>query len=92
MFTNKSVHPIDEPITFSPIDSNQVILPHEDALILTFGVDGFDVPIILIDPGSFANLQQMLTYKQMGYSLFVLENPNRILTGFNKASLVWKPV
>ncbi|KAL6343231.1 hypothetical protein AAG906_021142 [Vitis piasezkii] len=61
-----NVQPIDEPIAFSPIDSNRVILPHEDVLVLTLGVGGFDVRIILIDLGSFVNLLQMSTYRQMG--------------------------
>lgn len=66
-----------------------MILPHEDALVLTLGVDGFDVRRILIDLGSFANLLQMLAYRQIGYSPFALENPNCILTGFNEASTVF---
>ena len=87
-FTDDNVRPIDEPIAFSPIDSNRVILPHEDVLVLTLGVGGFDVHIILIDLGSFVNLLQMSAYRQMGYSLSALENPGRILTSFNGASTV----
>ncbi|RVW40367.1 hypothetical protein CK203_092459 [Vitis vinifera] len=87
-FIDDNVRPIDEPIAFSPIDSNRVILPHEDVLVLTLGVGGFDVHIILIDLGSFVNLLQMSAYRQMGYSLSALENPGRILTSFNGASTV----
>ena len=55
-FTNESVQPIDEPITFPHINSNKVILPHEDTLVLTLGVGCFDVHIILINLGNSTNL------------------------------------
>ena len=63
--TNEGVRSIDKPITFPSIDSNRVILPHEDALVLTLGVDSFDLRKILIDLGSSADLLQMLAYRQM---------------------------
>ncbi|KAL6319783.1 hypothetical protein AAG906_036842 [Vitis piasezkii] len=60
----------DGPITFPPINSNWVILPHEDAPVLTLGVNDFDVHIILVNPRSSTNLLQMSAYRQMGYSRF----------------------
>ena len=63
--TNEGVRSIDKPITFPSIDSNRVILPHEDALVLTLGVDSFDLRKILIDLGSSTDLLQMLAYRQM---------------------------
>lgn len=59
MFTNENVRSIDGPIVFSFINSNRVILSHEDALVLTLGVGGFDVHKILVDLGSSIYLQQM---------------------------------
>ena len=87
-FIDDSVWPIDEPITFPPINSNWVILPHEDALVLTLGVNDFDVHRILVNPRSSANLLQMSAYRQMGYSWSALENLGRILTRFSGASIV----
>ena len=60
---------------------------HEDALVLTLGVDGFNVRRILVDPGSSADLFQMSAFKQMGYSPSVLENPGRLLSRFNVATM-----
>ena len=77
---------MDEIITFSPINPNRVLQPHEDALILTLGISGFDVRRVLIDLGSSADLLQMLAYRQMGLLSFALENPGRILYRFNGAS------
>ncbi|KAL6349681.1 hypothetical protein AAG906_041088 [Vitis piasezkii] len=47
-----------------------------DSLVITLGVKGFDVHKILVDPRSSADLLQMSTYRQMGYSPFALENPS----------------
>ena len=53
-------------ITFPQVDPNQVLHPHQDALILTLGINDFDVRRILVDPGSSADLLQMSAFKQMG--------------------------
>ena len=78
---------IDDTVTFHPIDVNRVLQLHEDALILTLGVDEFDVRRILVDLGSSIDLLQMSTYKKMGYSPFALENQGHLLSGFNGATM-----
>lgn len=55
-FTYESIRPIDRPITFPSIDPNWVILVQEDVLVLTLGVDGFDMHKILIDPCNSVSL------------------------------------
>ena len=82
-FIKGSVHPIDETITFPNIDVNRVLQPHENALILMLGMGGFDVRRILVDPGGSVDHLQMLAYRKMGYSPSTLENPRRLLSGFN---------
>ena len=62
-FTEGSVCPIDDIVTFPLVDSNRVLQAHEDALVLTLGVGSFDVRRILVDLGSSANLLQMSAYK-----------------------------
>ena len=69
--------------------SIKVLQPHEDVLILILGVGGFDVQIILVDPGSSTDLLQMLTYGQMGYSPSTLENLGHLLFGFNEATITF---
>nr|CAN65215.1 hypothetical protein VITISV_009494 [Vitis vinifera] len=49
-FSKESVRLIDDTVTFSSMDSNQVMQPHEDGLVLTLGVGGFNVRRILVDP------------------------------------------
>ena len=87
-FTDESVQPINEPITFPHINSNKVILPHEDALVLTLGVNGFDLHRILINLENSADLLQMSTYRQIRYPPSTLENPDHILSVFNEATIV----
>ena len=65
-----------------------MLLPHEDTLVLTLGVDDFDVRRVLIDLGSSANLLQMSAYRQIGYSPSTLENLGHVLIEFNETSIV----
>ena len=41
---------------------------------------------ILVEPGSFADLLQVAVVKQMGFLPSSLENPGRIMSGFNGSS------
>ena len=41
---------------------------------------------ILVDPGSYADLLQVVVIKQMGFIPSNLENPRRTLSGFNGSS------
>ena len=84
-FSEGNVRSIDDTITFPPIGANRVLQTHENALILTLGVSGFDVRGVLVDPGGSVDLLQMLAYKQMSYSPSALENLGRLLSGFNGA-------
>ena len=59
---------IDGPISFPLVNLNRVIMPHYDALVLTLCINGFDVYRVLVDPGSAADLLQLLAFKQMKLS------------------------
>ena len=50
------------------------------------GISDFYVRRILVDLDSSINLLQVSMIKQMGFSSSNLENPRRILSGFNGAS------
>ena len=55
-FSEGSVHPIDDMITFPLVNVNRVLQPHENALILTVRVGDFDVKRILVDSSSSDDL------------------------------------
>ena len=78
--------PIDGTIIFPPVDPTRILQPHRDALILSLGMGDFDLRCILIDPGSSADLLQASVISHMGHNLSGLENPGRILSGFNGAA------
>ena len=52
---------IYDPISFSSVNSNRVIMPHYDALVLTLCINGFDMHRVLVDLSSATDLLQ-LTY------------------------------
>ncbi|RVW96535.1 hypothetical protein CK203_029657 [Vitis vinifera] len=66
--------------------STRTLQPHRNAFILSLEIGDFDVRRILIDPGSSADLVQASIVSHMGHSLTDLENPRRILSGFNGSS------
>ncbi|KAL6349878.1 hypothetical protein AAG906_001765 [Vitis piasezkii] len=64
-----SMRPIDRVITIHLVDPNQVLQSHEDALILTLGINDFDVRQILVDPGSLADLESRVDTIKIQWSL-----------------------
>ena len=80
------VEPIDDPISFPPINPNKVIVPHYDALVLTLCINGFDVHRLLVDPCSAADLLQLPAFTQMKLSSDMLNLAGRIHFGYNRAT------
>ena len=60
---HKETKPIDGPISSPPVNPNRIIVPHYDALVLTLYINGFDMHRVLVDPGSVADLLQLLAFK-----------------------------
>ena len=85
---HEETNQIDSLISFPPVNLNKVIVPQYDALVLTLCINGFDVHRVLIDPGSAADLFQLLVFKQMKLSLGVVNSVGRILSGFKGATTV----
>ena len=79
---------IDGPISFPSVNSNRVIMPHYDALVLTLCINGFNVHMVLVDPGSATDLLQLPAFIQMNLSSDMLNSVGRILSGFNRATTV----
>ena len=80
------VEPIDDPISFPPVNPNRVIVPHYDALVHTLYINGFDVHRVLVDPGSAVDLLQLPAFTQMKLSPGMLNSIGQILSGFNGAT------
>ena len=81
-----AVLPVDDPISFPPINPMRVITPHYDALILTVCINSFDVHKVLVDPGSAADLLYLPAFKQMRIPIDHLHSAGRVLSSFNGAT------
>ena len=81
-----TVLPVDDPISFPPINPTWVITPHYDALVLTICVNNFDVHRVLVDPGSATNLLHLPAFKQMRVPIDDLCSAGKVLSGFNGAT------
>ena len=81
-----AVQPVDGPISFPPINPTRVITPHYDALVLTVGINSFDVHRVLVDPGSAVDLLHLPAFKQMRVPLDHLSSVGRVLSEFNGAT------
>ena len=85
---HKETKPIDDPISFPLVNSNKVVVPHYDAPVLILCINGFDVNMVLIDPGSVADLLQLLAFEKMKLSLGMLNLAGWILYDFNGATTI----
>ena len=84
----EETRPIDGPRSFPHVNSNRIIMPHYDALVLTLCISGFDVQKVLVDPSSATDLLQLPAFNQMRLSLRVLNSVGIILSGFNGVTIV----
>ena len=66
--SREETKPIDDPISFPPINSNRVIVPYYDAFVLTLCINGFDVHRVLVDRGSAEDLLQLFSFNQIKLS------------------------
>ena len=80
------VQSVDNPISLPLIKPTRVITPHYDALVLTVGINNFDVHRVLIDPGSVADLRHLPALKKMRVLLDCLSSAGRVLSRFNRAT------
>ena len=80
---HKETKSINGLISFPPVNPNRIIVPYYDALVLTLYINGFDVHRVLVDPNSVIDLLQLPAFKQMKFSLGILNSARRVLFGFN---------
>ena len=85
---SEAIQPIDDLISFPPINPSRVITPHHDVLVLTLCINNFDVHRVFIDPSNVADLLQLPSFRQMQVSLDKLSSTARILSGFNGATML----
>ena len=53
-------------LSFLDADKQGTIQPHDDALVVTFRIDGYDVKRVMVDQGSAAEIMYPDLYKGLG--------------------------
>ena len=81
-----TIQPVNDPISFPPINPTRVITPHYDVLVLTLCINNFDVHRVLVNPSSATDLLHLPAFQQMKVLLDHLSSAGRILSGFNGAT------
>ena len=77
---------MDGSISFPPINPTRVITPHYEALVLTVCINSFNVHMVLVDPGSAADLLHLPAFNQMRVPIDHLHSAGKVLSGFNGAT------
>ena len=84
--SQEETKPIDDPISFPPVNPNRVIVSYYDALVLTLCISGFDVHKVMVDLGNTTYLLQLPAFNQMKLSSRMLNSIRRVLSSFNSTT------
>ncbi|XP_070034870.1 uncharacterized protein [Nicotiana tomentosiformis] len=76
----------EDDITFTEEDVDGLLLPHNDALIISLNVLDFKIKRVLVDPGSSANIIQWRVLEQAKLTGSII-SATKLLVGFNLASV-----
>ena len=84
--SSAAIQPVDDPISFPPINLTRVITPHYNALVLTLCINNFDVHRVLVDLGNASDSLHLPAFRYMKVPLDRLSSAGRVLFGFNRAT------
>ncbi|XP_070010712.1 uncharacterized protein [Nicotiana sylvestris] len=73
-------------INFTEEDADGLLLPHNDALVISFNVLDFKIKYVLVDPGSSANIIEWRVLEQANLTGSIIP-ATKLLAGFNLASV-----
>ncbi|XP_019226062.1 PREDICTED: uncharacterized protein LOC109207578 [Nicotiana attenuata] len=76
----------EDDITFTEEDADGLLLPHNDALVISLNVLDFKIKRVLVDPESSANIIQWRVLEQAKLTGSIIPN-TKLLAGFNLASV-----
>ncbi|GKV03855.1 hypothetical protein SLEP1_g16097 [Rubroshorea leprosula] len=74
----------NQPITFTPVDFNGVILPHNDPLVTYVMINNCEVQRVLVDTGSAPNIMYYHCFESLGLDPALLQRYDGLIYGFNK--------
>ena len=62
--------------------------PHDDALVMTTQIGGYDVKRVLVDQGSGAKIMYLDLYKELKLKPEDLEKYDSLLVGFDRRTVI----
>ena len=77
-------------LSFSEADKQRTIQPHDDALVLTLRICGYDVKKVMVDQGSAVEIMYPDLYKELGLKPENLTTYNSPLVSFKGKMVVPK--
>ncbi|XP_070034975.1 uncharacterized protein [Nicotiana tomentosiformis] len=77
---------VEDDITFTKEDADGLLLPHNDALVISFNVLDFKIKHVLVDLESSANIIQWRVLEQAKLTRSIIPT-TKLLAGFNLASV-----
>ncbi|XP_070032523.1 uncharacterized protein [Nicotiana tomentosiformis] len=77
---------VEDDITFTKEDANELLLPHNDALVISLNVLDFKIKRVLVNPGSSANTIQWRVLERAKLTRSIIP-ATKLLVGFNLASM-----
>nr|XP_009760167.1 PREDICTED: uncharacterized protein LOC104212564 [Nicotiana sylvestris] len=84
---NKKLREVTEDdITFTEEDAYELLLPHNDALVISLNVLDFKIKRVLVDPESSTNIIQWRVLEQAKLTRSIIPT-TKLLAGFNLASM-----
>ena len=86
--TPKKRHWEDECIGFMGKDLMDTIQPHEDALVVTLQIGGFDVKRVMVDQGSGVEIMYLDLYEGLGLTPEDLTEYNSPLVAFDRSIIL----
>ena len=79
---------MEQVISFSDSDLKDVLLLHNDPLVVTLRIGNYDVEIVLIDQGSFAEVMYQDLYVKLGLGEAELSSFASLIFGFSGKPIV----
>ena len=77
-------------LSFSDADKQGTIQPHDDALVVTLRIDGYDVKRVMVDQGSAAKIMYPDLFKRLGLKSEDLRSYSSPLVSFKGKMVVPK--
>ncbi|GKU99682.1 hypothetical protein SLEP1_g12491 [Rubroshorea leprosula] len=74
----------DQPITFTPIDFEGVVRPHNDPMVTSIMINNYQVQRVFVDTGNAPDIMYYHCFESLGLDPALLQHYDGPIYGFNK--------